>query len=85
MSESLSEELSLLMWYTARLIFLYGAMMLLSVRLSVFTVLGLPIIWIVPEFSGRFYQVGSVFFSDNKESQKKRHVSVTSSSCNLLY
>lgn len=58
MSESLSEELSLLMWYSMRLVFLYGSMMLLSVRLSIFTLLGLPVIWIVPEFSGRFYQVG---------------------------
>lgn len=58
MSESLSEELSLLMWYSMRLVFLYGSMMLLSVRLSIFTVLGLPIIWIVPELSGSFYQVG---------------------------
>ncbi|KAF5888954.1 antigen peptide transporter 1, partial [Clarias magur] len=60
MSESLSEELSLLMWYSMRLIFLYGSMMLLSVRLSIFTVLGLPVIWIVPEFSGRFYQTHAV-------------------------
>lgn len=58
MSESLSEELSLLMWYTMRLVFLYGSMLLLSVRLSIFTILGLPVIWIVPEFSGKFYQVG---------------------------
>ncbi|XP_056100488.1 antigen peptide transporter 1 [Rhinichthys klamathensis goyatoka] len=56
MSESLSEKLSLLMWYFMRIIFLFGSMVLLSVRLSVFTALGLPIIWIIPEFSGRFYQ-----------------------------
>ncbi|KAG7317958.1 hypothetical protein KOW79_018993 [Hemibagrus wyckioides] len=60
MSESLSEELSLLMWYTMRLIFLYGSMLLLSVRLSLFTILGLPVIWIVPEFSGKFYQTHAV-------------------------
>ncbi|XP_060756352.1 antigen peptide transporter 1 [Neoarius graeffei] len=60
MSESLSEDLSLLMWYTMRLVFLYGSMLLLSVRLSIFTILGLPIIWIIPEFSGRFYQTHSV-------------------------
>ncbi|XP_053468157.1 antigen peptide transporter 1 isoform X1 [Ictalurus furcatus] len=60
MSESLSEELSLLMWYTMRLVFLYGSMLLLSVRLSIFTILGLPVIWIVPEFSGKFYQTHAV-------------------------
>ncbi|KAI5092398.1 antigen peptide transporter 1 [Silurus meridionalis] len=60
MSESLSEELSLLMWYTMRLVFLYGSMLLLSLRLSIFTILGLPIIWIIPEFSGRFYQTHAV-------------------------
>ncbi|XP_077086066.1 antigen peptide transporter 1 [Siphateles boraxobius] len=60
MSESLSEKLSLLMWYFMRIIFLFGSMMLLSARLSIFTALGLPIIWIIPEFSGRFYQKLSV-------------------------
>ncbi|TRY66057.1 hypothetical protein DNTS_025946 [Danionella cerebrum] len=56
MSESLSEKLSLLMWYFMRVIFLFGSMLLLSTRLCIFTALGLPIIWIIPEFSGRFYQ-----------------------------
>ncbi|XP_073702808.1 antigen peptide transporter 1 [Garra rufa] len=56
MSESLSEKLSLLMWYFMRIIFLSGSMLLLSPRLTIFTILGLPIIWIIPEFSGQFYQ-----------------------------
>lgn len=56
MSETLSEKLSLLMWYFMRVIFLFGSMMLLSIKLSIFTALGLPIIWIIPEFSGKFYQ-----------------------------
>uniref|UniRef100_A0A671RKM1 Antigen peptide transporter 1 n=1 Tax=Sinocyclocheilus anshuiensis TaxID=1608454 RepID=A0A671RKM1_9TELE len=56
MSESLSEKLSLLMWYFMRVIFLFGSMVLLSRTLTFFTVLGLPIIWIIPEFSGQFYQ-----------------------------
>ncbi|XP_067268387.1 antigen peptide transporter 1 [Chanodichthys erythropterus] len=60
MSESLSEKLSLLMWYFMRVFFLFGSMLLLSPKLSVFTALGLPIIWIIPEFSGRFYQKLSV-------------------------
>ncbi|TSK20139.1 Antigen peptide transporter 1 [Bagarius yarrelli] len=60
MSESLNGDLSLLMWYTMRLVFLYGSMMLLSCRLSFLTLLGLPVIWIVPEFSGKFYQKHAV-------------------------
>ncbi|XP_051577068.1 antigen peptide transporter 1 [Myxocyprinus asiaticus] len=60
MSESLSEKLSLLMWYFMRVIFLFGSMLLLSTRLSIFTALGLPVIWIIPEFSGQFYQKLSV-------------------------
>uniref|UniRef100_A0A672SFG9 Transporter 1, ATP binding cassette subfamily B member n=1 Tax=Sinocyclocheilus grahami TaxID=75366 RepID=A0A672SFG9_SINGR len=60
MSESLSEKLSLLMWYFMRVIFLFGSMLLLSTRLSIFTAFGLPIIWIIPEFSGQFYQKLSV-------------------------
>ncbi|XP_066532230.1 antigen peptide transporter 1 [Hoplias malabaricus] len=60
MSESLSEELSLLMWYSCRLFFLLCSMLFLSARLTIFTILGLPIIWIIPEFTGRFYQAHSV-------------------------
>ncbi|XP_065154978.1 antigen peptide transporter 1 isoform X1 [Paramisgurnus dabryanus] len=56
MSEALSEKLSLLMWYCMRVVFLFGSMLLLSPKLSIFTALGLPIIWIIPEFSGKFYQ-----------------------------
>ncbi|KAL1258660.1 hypothetical protein QQF64_009237 [Cirrhinus molitorella] len=56
MSESLSEKLSLLMWYFMRVVFLLGSMLLLSPTLTIFTILGLPIIWIIPEFSGQFYQ-----------------------------
>ncbi|XP_062841412.1 antigen peptide transporter 1 [Trichomycterus rosablanca] len=60
MSESLSEQLSLVMWYFMRLVFLFGSMMLLSVRLSVFTILGLPVILIIPEFTGKFHQTHAV-------------------------
>ncbi|XP_030641513.1 antigen peptide transporter 1 [Chanos chanos] len=56
MSESLSEKLSLLMWYFWRVIFLFGSMVFLSWRLCFFTLLGLPIIWVIPEFTGQFYQ-----------------------------
>ncbi|XP_076136938.1 antigen peptide transporter 1 [Alosa pseudoharengus] len=56
MSESLSEKLSLLMWYFWRVIFLFGFMLNLSWKLSLFTAMGLPIIWVIPEISGKFYQ-----------------------------
>ncbi|KAJ8354558.1 hypothetical protein SKAU_G00221250 [Synaphobranchus kaupii] len=56
MSESLSEKLSLLMWYSMRVVFLFIFMLRLSWKLSMFTALGLPIIWVIPEFSGKFYQ-----------------------------
>ncbi|XP_026868099.2 antigen peptide transporter 1 isoform X1 [Electrophorus electricus] len=71
MSESLSEELNILIWYSMRLLFLYGFMLLLSVRLSIFTVLGLPIIWIIPEFSGRFLQGHSVKVQDSLAKANK--------------
>ncbi|KAA0702664.1 Antigen peptide transporter 1 [Triplophysa tibetana] len=60
MSETLSEKLSLLMWYFMRVIFLFGSMLLLSYKLCIFTALGLPVIWIIPEYSGKFYQKLSV-------------------------
>ncbi|XP_036394645.1 antigen peptide transporter 1 [Megalops cyprinoides] len=60
MSESLSEKLSLLMWYFMRVTFLFVFMLRLSWKLSVFTALGLPIIWVIPEISGKFYQSLSV-------------------------
>ncbi|MBN3289409.1 ABCB9 protein, partial [Polypterus senegalus] len=60
MSESLSEKLSLLMWYFMRLVCLSGFMLSLSWKLSLFTAIGLPIIWIIPEYSGKFYQKLSV-------------------------
>ncbi|XP_049323527.1 antigen peptide transporter 1 [Astyanax mexicanus] len=65
MSESLSDELSLLMWYFCRIVFLLSSMLYLSVRLTTFTILGLPIIWIIPEFTGKFYQKHSVKVQDS--------------------
>ncbi|XP_012673518.2 antigen peptide transporter 1 isoform X2 [Clupea harengus] len=56
MSESLSEKLSLLMWYFWRVIFLFCFMINLSWKLSLFTCMGLPIIWVIPQISGKFYQ-----------------------------
>uniref|UniRef100_A0A8C9TTI8 Transporter 1, ATP-binding cassette, sub-family B (MDR/TAP) n=1 Tax=Scleropages formosus TaxID=113540 RepID=A0A8C9TTI8_SCLFO len=60
MSESLSEKLSLLMWYFMRVTFLFIFMLRLSWKLSLFTALGLPIILVIPELTGKFYQSLSV-------------------------
>ncbi|XP_041081978.1 antigen peptide transporter 1-like, partial [Polyodon spathula] len=60
MSESLSEKLSLLMWYFMRVLCLFGFMLRLSWKLSLFTAIGLPIIWVIPELTGKFYQNLSV-------------------------
>ncbi|KAM4696188.1 antigen peptide transporter 1 [Rhinophrynus dorsalis] len=56
MSESLTSELSLLMWYLMRLVFLSVYMVLLSPKLTLFTVLCLGVITLVPKLSGTFYQ-----------------------------
>nr|AAD53033.1 TAP1 protein [Oncorhynchus mykiss] len=56
MSESLSEKLSLLMWYFMRVTFLFIFMLNLSWKLSLFTAMGLPIIWVIPKISGKWYQ-----------------------------
>lgn len=56
MSEALSQDLSLLMWYLMRLIFLVIYMFNLSAKLTVFTMLCLLVITIVPKLSGAFYQ-----------------------------
>lgn len=57
MSEALSEKLSLLMWYSARFAFLMCFMVSLSWKMSLLTCMGLPIIWVIPELTGGFYQV----------------------------
>ncbi|XP_040261331.1 antigen peptide transporter 1 [Bufo bufo] len=56
MSEALSHNLSLLMWYLMRLIFLTLYMFSLSSKLTLFTVLCLLVITIVPKLSGAFSQ-----------------------------
>uniref|UniRef100_A0A8C5FH92 Transporter 1, ATP-binding cassette, sub-family B (MDR/TAP) n=1 Tax=Gadus morhua TaxID=8049 RepID=A0A8C5FH92_GADMO len=56
MSEALSEQLSLVMWYTARLVFILYFMFSQSWQISLFTCMGLPILWIIPECSGTFHQ-----------------------------
>jgi len=57
MSEALSEELSLVMWYTARLVFILFFMFRQSWQISLLTCMGLPILWVIPELSGSFHQV----------------------------
>ncbi|XP_072285713.1 antigen peptide transporter 1 isoform X2 [Pyxicephalus adspersus] len=56
MSESLSENLNLLMWYLMRLIFLVAYMLSLSPKLTLFTVLCVLVITLVPRLSGSFSQ-----------------------------
>ncbi|XP_071979956.1 antigen peptide transporter 1-like [Engystomops pustulosus] len=56
MSEALSHTLSLLMWYAMRLAFLFIYMAGLSPKLTLFTVLCLLIITIVPRLSGTYSQ-----------------------------
>ncbi|XP_069098038.1 antigen peptide transporter 1 [Pleurodeles waltl] len=56
MSESLSEKLSLLMWYFMRAVFLYAFMLWVSWKLALFTLIGIPILLVIPKLSGTFYQ-----------------------------
>ncbi|XP_075434153.1 antigen peptide transporter 1 [Ascaphus truei] len=56
MSESLSSDLSLLMWYLMRAIFLSSYMLSVSPKLTLFTLQCLCVIMLVPKLSGTFYQ-----------------------------
>uniref|UniRef100_A0A3B4BM23 Uncharacterized protein n=1 Tax=Periophthalmus magnuspinnatus TaxID=409849 RepID=A0A3B4BM23_9GOBI len=56
MSEALSEKLSLLMWYSARFVFLLAFMVWQSWKLTLLTCMALPIIWVIPELIGNFQQ-----------------------------
>uniref|UniRef100_A0A8C0GLN9 Transporter 1, ATP binding cassette subfamily B member n=2 Tax=Chelonoidis abingdonii TaxID=106734 RepID=A0A8C0GLN9_CHEAB len=56
MSEALSWKLSLLMWYGMRGAFLFGLMLQVSLRLALFTAVGLPLVLLVPKLSGKFHQ-----------------------------
>ncbi|XP_076006530.1 antigen peptide transporter 1 [Genypterus blacodes] len=59
-SEALSEQLSLVMWYIARLIFLLIFMVSQSWKMTLLASMGLPIIWVVPELVGQFHQTIAV-------------------------
>ncbi|CAI5768677.1 antigen peptide transporter 1 [Podarcis lilfordi] len=56
MSEALSSDLSLLMWYLMRGVFLYAMMLWLSVPLTLFVTVALPFILLVPKLSGKFHK-----------------------------
>ncbi|KAM8952627.1 antigen peptide transporter 1 [Pelodytes ibericus] len=56
MSESLTGDLSLLMWYFMRLVFLTAYMLSLSPKLTVFTMMCLCVMTLVPKLSGTFSQ-----------------------------
>ncbi|XP_059826588.1 antigen peptide transporter 1 isoform X3 [Hypanus sabinus] len=56
MSDSLSEQLSHLMWCLMRVMCLLAFMLSLSFKLSLFTLALIPFITIIPEFFAHFYQ-----------------------------
>ncbi|XP_070593147.1 antigen peptide transporter 1 [Erythrolamprus reginae] len=56
MSESLSQELSLMMWYLLRGICYFAMMLWISVPLASFVIVTLPFILLLPNFLGKFYQ-----------------------------
>ncbi|XP_063794258.1 antigen peptide transporter 1 isoform X2 [Pseudophryne corroboree] len=56
MSEALNHNLSILMWYLMRLVFVVVYMVTLSPKLTLFTMLCLFIVTLVPKLSGTFYQ-----------------------------
>lgn len=56
MSEALSEELSLVMWYTGRLVFLLFFMVSQSWKLTLLSCMSLPIIWVVTKAFGYISQ-----------------------------
>ncbi|XP_078391923.1 antigen peptide transporter 1, partial [Cetorhinus maximus] len=56
MSESLTEKLSLLMWYLMRAGCLLVFMVNLSFKLTFFTIIGTFIISIIPKYTGKYYQ-----------------------------
>uniref|UniRef100_A0A8C0RKE1 Proteasome 20S subunit beta 8 n=1 Tax=Canis lupus familiaris TaxID=9615 RepID=A0A8C0RKE1_CANLF len=57
LSESLSEKLSLLLWYLVRGLCLLGLMLWESLSLTMVTVVTLPLLFLLPEKLGRWHQV----------------------------
>ncbi|XP_019734158.1 antigen peptide transporter 1 [Hippocampus comes] len=64
MSEALSERLSLLMWYTFRMLFVFFFMVKQSWKLSLLTSMGLPVIWVLPKFTAHLRERISVKIQD---------------------
>ncbi|XP_070792440.1 antigen peptide transporter 1 [Pituophis catenifer annectens] len=56
MSEALSHDLSLVMWYLLRGVCYYAMMLWISVPLAFFVIVTLPFILLLPKLSGKFYQ-----------------------------
>ncbi|XP_061918708.1 antigen peptide transporter 1 [Entelurus aequoreus] len=79
MSEALSEKLSLVMWYTARFAFLLYFMVTQSWKLTLLSCMGLPIVWVIPKFTGGFSQTLSVKVQESLA--KANQVATESFSC----
>lgn len=71
MSEALSEQLSLVMWYSARFAFILFFMVRQSWNMTLLTCMALPVVWVVPTLLGHFRQMNSVALSESlaKENQ----------------
>uniref|UniRef100_A0A8C6T993 Transporter 1, ATP-binding cassette, sub-family B (MDR/TAP) n=1 Tax=Neogobius melanostomus TaxID=47308 RepID=A0A8C6T993_9GOBI len=80
MSEALSEKLSLLMWYAARFAFILFFMVCQSGKMTLLTLMALPVIWVVPEFLGQFRQSISV---QVQESLAKSNQAATETFSNM--
>lgn len=57
MSESLSSDLSLLLWYLIRGLCLLGLMLWASPSLTMITLVALPLLFLLPEKMGKWYKV----------------------------
>lgn len=65
MSEALSEQLSLLMWYFARFAFILFFMVRQSWNMTLLTCMALPVVWVVPTLLGHIRQMISVELSES--------------------
>uniref|UniRef100_A0A8C7YEN9 Transporter 1, ATP-binding cassette, sub-family B (MDR/TAP) n=1 Tax=Oryzias sinensis TaxID=183150 RepID=A0A8C7YEN9_9TELE len=81
MSEALSEDLSLLMWYTGRFAFLLFFMVSQSWKMTLLTCMGLPIIWVIPELTGHFHQVRNTAKKVQESLAKANQVATETFSC----
>lgn len=80
MSEALSEKLSLLMWYSARFVFILYFMLHQSWKMTLLTCMALPLIWVVPKVIGRFSQAIS---AEVQESLAKSNQVATETFSNM--